>query len=177
MDTIQNKNCEQCGNSFLPINRAGYEQKYCSKSCRYKAGNNRRLENYTNKIKQEDEPKQISAIPRTTDNDYDQNEQRNYSTKQYGHNISPDFFRLMENNFETKIAVNKHELKIEQLEKELNEHKAEILELENELTELENKVPEKGIVGELMQQFKTDPINTLNFAKEMIGGFFPKQTT
>lgn len=49
MDTTQSKNCDQCGNSFLPINRTGYEQKYCSKTCRYKAGNNRRLENFTNK--------------------------------------------------------------------------------------------------------------------------------
>ena len=49
MDTTQSKKCEQCSNTFIPNNRTGYEQKYCSKSCRYKAGNNRRLENFTNK--------------------------------------------------------------------------------------------------------------------------------
>jgi len=49
MDTTQSKKCEQCSNTFIPNNRTGYEQKYCSKTCRYKAGNNRRLENFTNK--------------------------------------------------------------------------------------------------------------------------------
>lgn len=71
MDTTQSKNCDQCGNSFLPINRAGYEQKYCSKSCRYKAGNNRRLENFTNKYIGSNETKNnIQAEPIRQNNNF-----------------------------------------------------------------------------------------------------------
>ena len=169
---MEKKNCLNCQIEFEPINFRGSEQIYCTTRCRNIASQKRKETNLINKIKEEYEPKQISAIPTTTHNNYNQNGEGNYSPKQYGNHISTDILRLMENNFETKIAVNKHELKIEQLEKELMEHKAEILELENELTELENKVPEKGIVGELMHQFKTDPINTLNFAKGMMGDIF-----
>lgn len=44
------RNCEICNNQFIPISVTGQEQKYCSKYCRNKAGNNRRIEKIKNEV-------------------------------------------------------------------------------------------------------------------------------
>ena len=41
---METKKCLQCGNEFESKVAPGVEQKYCSKQCRMKAGNNRRFE-------------------------------------------------------------------------------------------------------------------------------------
>ena len=47
------KTCRTCNESFNETNITGHEQLYCSKSCRYKAGNIRRIEKIRNDIKKD----------------------------------------------------------------------------------------------------------------------------
>jgi hypothetical protein len=68
-------------------------------------------------------------------------------------------------------------LKCEQLEKELSELKVELYNLEQEFeNEGEEESDYGGVLGSVMQQYKEDPINTINFASELIGNLFkPKK--
>ena len=50
MDTQQTKNCMHCNTQFTTTNKTGVEQKYCSTNCRMKAANERRFDNFKNKI-------------------------------------------------------------------------------------------------------------------------------
>jgi len=68
------KKCIQCGNEYESTQKAGQEQKYCSKSCRNKAANERRENNMAEKFKREiqqattvgndrrEVPEQVTAI-------------------------------------------------------------------------------------------------------------------
>lgn len=91
---------------------------------------------------------------------------------------------LLEKNFETKGQLNYAELRIEYLTKELEEYKKKNTMLEFELDSLEDEDDSEndsmGKIGDVMQnlitQFKSDPINTISFAKELIGSFLSPQT-
>jgi len=62
MDTQQTKNCMHCNTQFTTTNKTGVEQKYCSTNCRMKAANERRFDNFKNKILNEASHKQQENI-------------------------------------------------------------------------------------------------------------------
>jgi hypothetical protein len=59
MDTQQTKNCMHCNTQFTTTNKTGVEQKYCSTNCRMKAANERRFDNFKNKILSENNQTKI----------------------------------------------------------------------------------------------------------------------
>ena len=81
--------------------------------------------------------------------------------------------------YEAKTETIFYKLKCENLEKELNELKIEFHNLEQEfdsIDEGEEKSGYSAMLGGVMEQFKQDPINTMNFATELIGSLFkPKK--
>jgi hypothetical protein len=70
-------------------------------------------------------------------------------------------------------------LKCESLEKELATLRIELSNLETELDEIDQDDESSGysgMLGGVMEQFKQDPVNTINFATELIGNLFkPKK--
>jgi hypothetical protein len=187
------KNCEQCNNPFEDNTKSGYEQKYCSTTCRYKAANIRRenkikLETI-NSINEKQETTNSTNLGTNSDiatSNLFQNEAR-YNFPLQPQNQRMDNYKaieLLEKNFETKGQLNYAELRIEYLTKELEEYKKKNTMLEFELDSLEDEDDSEndsmGKIGDVVQnlitQFKSDPINTISFAKELIGSFLSPQT-
>jgi len=156
------KLCTQCETLFTPKeNTRGSEQIYCSPKCRSNAAHQRMI----NKIKE-------NAIQETrqpfnvAENNNVLSGNRN-NTEQRTDNFSPDIIRLMESNFEARNKISELDLKNLYLTKEIEELKQEIINLELELEE-EQQPEEEGMIGGIMKQFKTDPVNTISFATELI---------
>jgi hypothetical protein len=83
MDTQQTKNCMHCNTQFTTTNKTGVEQKYCSTNCRMKAANERRFDNFKNKILNEASHQQqeniyTKPIGNINHNDTMQNSNSNY---------------------------------------------------------------------------------------------------
>jgi hypothetical protein len=155
------KLCTQCELLFTPKeNTRGSEQIYCSPKCRNAAAQTRMI----NKIKEN--AIQETRQPIIAENNNVLSGNRN-NIEQRTDNFSPDIIRLMESNFETRNKINELELKNLYLTKEIEELKQEIINLELELEE-EQQPEEEGIIGGIMKQFKTDPVNTISFASELI---------
>ena len=94
--------------------------------------------------------------------------------------IEESYIKLLRELYESKSEVIFYKLKLEQLEKELNELRIENARLENELDEYESEGEEEsnysGMLGNIMEQYKEDPINTISFASELISNLFkPKK--
>jgi hypothetical protein len=155
------KLCTQCELLFTPKeNTRGSEQIYCSPKCRNAAAQTRMI----NKIKEN--AIQETRQPIIAENNNVLSGNRN-NIEQRTDNFSPDIIRLMESNFETRNKINELELKNLYLTKEIEELKQEIINLELELEE-EQQPEEEGMIGGIMKQFKTDPVNTISFATELI---------
>ena len=186
------KNCEQCNNPFEDNTKSGYEQKYCSTTCRYKAANIRRenkikLETI-NSINEKQETTNSTNLGINSNIPYSnllQNETR-YNFPLQPQNERMDNYKtieLLEKNFDTKGQLNYAELRIEYLTKELEEYKQKVTMLEFELDSLDDDDNDDnegmGKMGDVVQniltQFKSDPINTINFTKELIGSFLSPQ--
>ena len=156
------KLCTQCETLFTPKeNTRGSEQIYCSPKCRSNAAQQRMI----NKIKE-------NAIQETRESINVAENNSNLSgnrinTEQRTDNFSPDIIRLMESNFEARNKISELDLKNLYLTKEIEELKQEIINLELELEE-EQQPEEEGMIGGIMKQFKTDPVNTISFATELI---------
>jgi len=94
--------------------------------------------------------------------------------------IQESHITLIRELYESKSETIFYKLKLEQVEKELNELRIENARLESELDEYESEGEEEsnysGMLGSVMEQYKEDPINTINFASELIGNLFkPKK--
>jgi hypothetical protein len=155
------KLCTQCETLFTPKeNTRGSEQIYCSPKCRSNAAQQRMI----NKIKE-------NAIKETREPIIAENNSNlsgnRINTEQRTDNFSPDIIRLMESNFEARNKISELDLKNLYLAKEIEELKQEIINLELELEE-EQQPEEEGMIGGIMKQFKTDPVNTISFATELI---------
>ena len=186
------KNCQQCNNPFEDITKSGYEQKYCSTTCRYKAANIRREQKIKqetiNSINEKEETSNRTNLGTNSNiptSNLLQNEIR-YNFPLQLQNERMDNYKtieLLEKNFETKGQLNYAELRIEYLTKELEECKRAYSELEFEYDSLntENDSENEGmgkmgdVVQNILTQFKSDPINTINFTKELIGSFLSPQ--
>ena len=196
------KKCDNCSIEFEPKHKTrGSEQKYCSIKCRQSAAQTRMI----NKIK-ENEKERITRIERigiTENMDgngrgiSEINERRGYITNTdvpnhkesriiEGNNtrfqingIEESHITLIRELYESKSQTIFYQLKNEQLEKELNELKIELHNLEQELESIDEGEEESGydgMLGSVIEQYKQDPLNTINFATELIGNLFKPKT-
>jgi hypothetical protein len=181
------KNCNHCNKEFEDTSTRGNEQKYCSIKCRTNAANKRHQEKIINEVKMKYEQDNRNAINGnvqtingkehySNNNDNIREENIFNSTRGIG---NTDVLRLVEKNYQTKVESLSYELKNEQLFKENEELKRRIAILEVEVEELENELeqePEQsGMIGSVMEQFKQDPMNTINFATSLIQNLFNKK--
>lgn len=183
-------NCVECNQEFTPIHNRGAEHKYCSNKCRNKASVKRRelrlkstflspLNNINN-IENEATINGISNDFSQIKESYSKQGIQDVATKGYGVlsdgiYTNNDNIRLLERLYESKNETFFYKLKCEQLEKDINELKIECAKLESELDELdseENDGQYSGMLGAVMEQFKQDPLNSVNFATEVISNLF-----
>lgn len=187
-------NCIECNIEFTPIHNRGAEHKYCSNKCRNKAAVKRReirlkstfLSPVTN-INNIENEKRINGIS----DDFGQIKEsyskqglqeitgKGYGVLSDGIYTSNDNVRLLERLYESRNETFFYKLKCEQLEKELSELTTDYAKLESELEKLdsdENDSQYSGMLGAVMEQFKQDPLNSVNFATEVISNLFkPKK--
>jgi hypothetical protein len=175
------KKCENCSNEFEPKHQTrGSEQKYCSIKCRQASAQMRMInkikENAKQESKQENENETISDN-RGNQQSMDRGQQREYTRTTNGVGIVTDnHLATIKELYEAKTETIFYKLKLEQVEKELNELKIEFHNLEQELDEGEEESGYSAMLGGVMEQFKQDPINTMNFATELIGNLFKPKT-
>ncbi|NBR15539.1 MAG: hypothetical protein EBU01_13335, partial [Crocinitomicaceae bacterium] len=93
--------------------------------------------------------------------------------------ITDNHLAIIKELYEAKTETIFYKLKCENLEKELNDLKVEFHNLEQEFDNIDEGEEESGysgMLGGVMEQFKQDPVNTINFATELIGNLFkPKK--
>jgi len=183
--------CLECNNEFNSVNNRGVEQKYCSLKCRNKSAFKRREERLkntyfspldNNNININNNEKENETIHENRGNkqSLDRGQQREYTRTSYGiGTIADSHLATIKELYEAKNETTFYKLKCEMIEKELNELKIENSQLESELEELDSDASEtqySGMLGGVMEQFKVDPVNTINFASELIGNLFkPKK--
>jgi DNA-directed RNA polymerase subunit RPC12/RpoP len=187
-----NKNCEECGKEFPITVTRGNEQKYCSHKCRAKAGNKRNeqrlIERYKKQNENNNEQETERKFERINGSINHSNDSSSYempirhgyemATKRENMDVHNSIY-LIERNFETKSELIEFKLRNEYLMKENEELKRQIANLEVELLELEgeDEEPEKNDwIGGVVQQFKTDPVNTISFTTELINGLLKPKT-
>jgi hypothetical protein len=173
------KNCKICNNEFENKSK-GTEQLYCSSTCRAIAAKKRQEEKIINHAIQqkakieEKQTEQSSTIigggiskeqsPEILSN----TERKDNSPKFYGSPIdSGSGKNYIHEYFEARISNNALELKNQYLEKRVLELEREIFDLNSELDSLDQG-EDTGIIGNIMEQFKKDPVNSVKFATSII---------
>jgi hypothetical protein len=132
-------------------------------------------------VKQENEKEnETISDNRGNPQSMDRGYQREYTRTTNGVGIVTDnHLATIKELYEAKTETIFYKLKCENLEKELNELKIEFHNLEQEFDNIDEGEEESGysaMLGGVMEQFKQDPINTMNFATELIGNLFkPKK--
>jgi hypothetical protein len=183
--------CIECNNEFNSVNNRGVEQKYCSLKCRNKSAFKRReqrlkntyfspLDNNNNNIntnEKETQTIQENVGYRRKDilSGQDREDARNTTR---GLVIPDNYLSIIKELYEAKNETIFYKLKCEQLEKELNDIKIENARLEADLDEYENEDSEgeySGMLGGIMEQFKSDPTTTINFTTDLINNLFKKK--
>jgi len=151
------KKCIQCGNEYESTQKAGQEQKYCSKSCRNKAANERRENNMAEKFKREiqqattignekrEVPEQVTAI------------------RQSGFGI-PDIkiFELVTENANLTAENKRLQDKVQALEVEKGQLIAEVEGLESEM---EGDDSDGGMLSGIMNNPTTQPLVAVAIGK------------
>jgi hypothetical protein len=173
------KECKNCSKEFEPKHQTrGSEQKYCSIKCRQASAQIRMINKIKENVKQENEKEnEIISDNRGNQQSMDRGQQREYTRTTNGVGIVTDnHLATIKELYEAKTETIFYKLKLEQVEKELNELKIEFHNLEQELDEGEEESGYSAMLGGVMEQFKQDPINTMNFATELIGNLFKPKT-
>ncbi|MEI8054336.1 MAG: hypothetical protein WCH52_11415 [Bacteroidota bacterium] len=174
-------NCQECNNEFTPINNRGAEQKYCSTKCRSKAGTKRRearlINQNINNEKQSNRIRGYSEQAREIDSKQEFQEFDNRRNGLLSSRIHTDYNIIdsLKECYEARNETIFYKLKCESLEKEVSELKIEVSQLEMELDDIGTNTPGgeySGVLGGVMEQFKTDPVNTINFATDLIQTLF-----
>lgn len=190
-------NCVECNNEFTPVHNRGAEHKYCSNKCRNKASVKRRelrlkstFLSPLNNINNIENEKRINGTSETSDDfgqikesgsrqEFQETTGRGYGLLSNRSNTSIDSIGLLEKLYESRNETFFYKLKCEQLEKNINELRVECAKLESELDELDSESDDgqySGMLGAVMEQFKQDPMNSVNFATEVISNLFkPKK--
>lgn len=187
-------NCVECNQEFTPVHNRGAEHKYCSNKCRNRASVKRR------ELRLKSTFLSPSNNLNNTENEKENFRDSESASKNFGHNQSQGFqesssgrydilperiytngnsFELLKELYESRNETFLYKLKCEQLEKEINELKVEYAKLESEFDELDSEGDDgqySGMLGAVMEQFKQDPLNSVNFATEVISNLFkPKK--
>jgi hypothetical protein len=189
------KICKNCNKEFQPLHESrGQEQIYCSIKCRQTSAHLRSINKIKQSVIQENE-KGISGSNGVNNSTQGikgiiENNREFNSTQEFLETSNPrnrvmsnilysdsNAIELLRECYEAKNETIFYKLKCEQLEKELSELKVELYNLEQEFeNEGEEESDYGGVLGSVMQQYKEDPINTINFASELIGNLFkPKK--
>ena len=194
------KKCLYCKNEFEQMNVRGSEQLYCSKLCRSKAGTERYKNNLVNKFKN-DKEKNTEQHFVSSDNESKQRimgtsnrgefveydnigiDRRDTSRlfgfdrdiqKQSFHNLSlAQFINLITENANNRAELKRFQEKVQQLEVEKGNLLAELDSYENEENEENDS---GGILSGIMSSYKTDPVNTISFTKDIIFEFLKPKT-
>jgi len=187
-------NCVECNQEFTPIHNRGAEHKYCSNKCRNRASVKRReirlkstfLSPLNNINNTQNEKTRIGTSDEFREN-YESNSQQAFQeTTNRGYGLlsdrgstNIDNIGLLEKLYESRNETFFYKLKVEQLQKELSDLKVEYSKLESEFDELDSEGDDSqysGMLGAVMEQFKQDPLNSVNFATEVISNLFkPKK--
>lgn len=177
------KNCKQCGVEFEQKIMRGHEQLYCSSSCQSKASRIRRenrimeSKNTINETKTQEKrhdsgvgqsiveqgnvPTSVRGIPESTLSNP-------MGTRNFADNHAKNYLELY---YEAKIDNNFYKLKNENLEKRVLELEREIFDLNSELEKLDEGEDENGMLGNIMAEFKKDPINSMKFVSAVFDNF------
>jgi len=162
------KNCMQCNKEFESKLSSGVEQKYCSKQCRMKSANDRRLETIKTNIVNEIKGSSILQQERNTES-LDRVQRENTRTPYGFGNVTDSHLATIKELYEAKTETNFYKLKVDQLEKENNELKMELIESENDECE-ENEENNNGWLGSvektlptLVKSYRDDPEATMGF--------------
>lgn len=172
------KICNQCKQSFTQkANVRGSEQKYCSIKCRQTSAQLRMINKIKESAKHENE-NEIKPISNGIESINSHVERRDKRIIDGGEYISDIHLSIIEKLYETKSEVIFYKLRCENLQKENAQLLIDISNLEQELEEdeSEEKSGYEGMLGGVMEQFKQDPVNTINFATELIGTLFKSKT-
>ena len=186
--------CIECNNEFTPIHNRGAEHKYCSNKCRNRAAVKRRelrlkstFLSPLNNINNIENEKENLRTSESASKNFETNQSQGFQECSNGrYDILPEriytggnSFELLKELYEERNATFFHKLKCQQLENEIIELKSKNAKLESELDELDSEgeeSPYSGMLGGVMEQFKTDPLNTINFATELINNFLKPKT-
>lgn len=161
------KQCKQCAIEFVPLHeRRGHEQLYCSKKCGQISARLRREERLKNAVNE----KQIIQQQPATNQSFNMAQQPMAGIVTNGGSNTLNDISYLEKLYEAKNENNYLKLKCESLEEKVRQLQIEVNELNSEIEaiEMDNEIEEQpGILGGVMQQFKTDPINTISMVKMM----------
>ena len=179
------KECKHCGQEFTPHQTRGHEQMYCSLKCRNQASNKRRelkmQSTFLSPLNENNEKEnEIISDNRGYKQSMDRGQSRELTRTSNGIGIIADnHLATIKELYEAKNETIFYKLKCESLEKENSQLRIEVSNLELELSEIDEGEEEgsySGMLGGVMEQFKQDPVNTINFATELIGNLFkPKK--
>ena len=170
---MENKTCLQCSKEFEAKVTPGLEQKYCSRQCRMKAGNNRRFEtiktNVLNEIKGTTISQQGLQYGERVAESYNSLQGRDSRAYDGGRDYTDTHLAIIKELYEAKTETNFYKLKVEQLQKEVNDLNKIVYEYENEEGE-ENEENNNGWLGNvekalptLVKSYREDPEATMGF--------------
>lgn len=168
------KVCKECSKEFEPVNQKGSEQVYCSRKCGQKAANKRRIEKLVNSAIQKEEQK---PEPITTDENIESGymERERVGRVIEERRVTPvNDMAYLEKYYEAKIELNLYKLKAENLEQKNQELQREIFDLNSEIDQLEQPDENNSFISGIAEQFKKDPVNTVNMATAIIDNLFKK---
>lgn len=175
-----NKVCEECKQEFTQKqNVRGSEQKYCSVKCRQTSAQNRMINKIKNEARQETKIEAVPPVAEITQAIYGNGGRDNSRADNGTRFISDNHLSTLEKLFETKNEVIFYKLRCENLQKENQQLIIDVNNLEMELeedAEGEEKSGYENILGGIMDEFKKDPLNTINFASELIGTLLKPKT-
>jgi hypothetical protein len=180
------KQCKECGDEFEPHQtQRGHEQIYCSQKCRNRASVKRRetrlqsnrfiphQESINQNLNLKNEKEKLQGLSDNIGNSENMATRSGREIPRADDRIgiiADTHLEIIKNLYEAKTETNFYKLKCESLEKENSELRNELEEIEEEAEKNSNN----GILNGMIEQFKQDPVNTINFASEVIGKLFNK---
>lgn len=165
---METKKCLQCGSEFESKVTPGVEQKYCSRQCRMKAGNNRRFETIKTNIVNEIKGSSVLQPERVAES-YNSLQGTNTRVADGFRNITDNHLATIKELYEAKTETNFYKLKVEQLEKENNELNTRLFEYENDESEQNEENNNGWLSGvektlpTLVKSYREDPEATMGF--------------
>lgn len=157
------KSCQQCGKEYESTQKAGQEQRYCSKSCRNKAANERRESVLAEKLK-----RQIHGTTESRDESTTTTER--YPTIRNSNFGIPDIkiFELVSENANLTAENKRLQEKIQTLEIENGKLIAEVEQYEDDDDDGDGNM---GSIGKVVEQYM--PV----IVPAIVSIFAPKQPT